>query len=135
MNKFFEKLIKLQSNAYAHYSHFPVAAIVVCDDQSEFYGVNVENSSYGLTICAERNAIANAVTNGKRLISQIHILCGNGNYYASPCGACRQVIKEFSNDTTQIVLWNKNQEYKILKINELLPYGFDEAQLDGGRNE
>lgn len=119
-----EEAIKARENAYVNYSKFKVGAVVVDEKGNHYPGVNVENGSYGLTNCAERTAIFNAVTGGMKKISIICIVADTKGP-VSPCGACRQVIKEFSDDKTIIILANLNKEYKIMTIEELLPYGFE----------
>ena len=81
-------------HAYAPYSNFAVAAAVLAADGRVFTGVNVENASYGLTVCAERNAIAAAVGNGARALRALCVVC-SGEAPPAPCGACRQVMAEF----------------------------------------
>ena len=125
-----EKLIKLLENSYSPYFNFRVAAIVVMDDGSEFYGVNVENAN-GTSICAERNAIDNAVGHGYRKgdFSKIYIMFANGNY-GTPCFACRQVIVEFFNEDDEVISVNGSGEEKVYKVKELCPYPFDESDLN-----
>jgi cytidine deaminase len=86
-------------HAYAPYSGFSVAAALIDDQGRIFTGVNVENASYGLTVCAERNAIATAVGAGARALRGIAVIC-SGQAVPMPCGACRQVICELSPDCT-----------------------------------
>ena len=86
-------------------------------------GANVENASFGLTNCGERTAIFTGVTKGMKSIEKICIVADTSGP-VSPCGACRQVIKEFATDDTVIILANLNKDYKLLTIDELLPYGF-----------
>ena len=81
--------------AYAPYSKFRVGAALLCEDGSVVTGVNVENRSFGLTICAERSALVTAVTQGKTRFKALAIACPDAAYPVSPCGACRQVISEF----------------------------------------
>ncbi|HEY1187637.1 MAG TPA: cytidine deaminase [Gemmata sp.] len=85
---------KVSANAYCPYSNFPVGAAVLTDDGEVFEGCNVENASYGLSICAERSAIAQMVARGKRSIAAV-VVCTPTPTPTSPCGACRQVINEF----------------------------------------
>ncbi|WP_429188469.1 cytidine deaminase [Fusobacterium sp. PH5-44] len=115
--------IKNIGNAYAKYSDFNVSAIVVDDKDRMFKGVNVENASYGLSMCAERNAIFSAVTNGMKKIKVVCVI-GNTSEPISPCGACRQVITEFATPETVIILSNMKKEYKVFTAAELLPYSF-----------
>lgn len=115
--------IEAREKAYAPYSKFKVGAAVLADNGKIYTGVNVENSSYGLTNCGERTAIFTAVTAGMKKITAIAIAAETENP-VSPCGACRQVIYEFSDSNTIIILSNLKGEYKIMGVEELLPYGF-----------
>lgn len=110
-------------HAYAPYSKYSVAACIYTSDHDFFTGVNVENSSYGLTICAESCAIAQMIASGQRLIQHIVIMAGN-NELCAPCGACRQRIFEFANSDTQVHLCNQTSLLKTFTINELLPLAF-----------
>ena len=89
-----EKLMNLLNNSYSPYSKFRVAAMVVMKNGQEFSGVNVENASYGMSICAERNAIFNAVANGYRKgdFEDIYVLCGDSKTISFPCFACSIII-------------------------------------------
>ena len=82
--------------SYSPYSHFRVGAALLCSDGEIVTAANVENRSYGLTICAERSAIVKAVSMGKREFRALAICCPDADYPVSPCGACRQVITEFT---------------------------------------
>lgn len=114
--------LSVRDRSYSKYSQFKVAAAVEMDDGSVYKGVNVENASYGLTICAERSAIVNAISNGNsRTIKRIVIL--NEDSYPYPCGACRQVIHEFSNDC-EVIVAKSIDDYKVYNIKELLPEVF-----------
>ncbi len=125
-DRIFDKLIELQKKSYCIYSNYPVAAVLVDDKDNEFYGVNLENATYGLTVCAERNAIANAVVNGSRNFKEIHIICGNNKKtFGVPCGACRQVLVEFCKKDMPVFVWNCDGESKKYTLEELLPYSFD----------
>lgn len=125
----FEKLNKLLNNSYSPYSNFRVSAIVVTSDFKEFYGVNVENASFGATICAERNAVLNAVSNGykKGDFKEIYILCDSESF-SMPCMICRQVFNEFFTDTI-IYVYNNFGEVKAFTMNDICPYPFDEGDL------
>jgi len=103
------------ANAYAPYSKFPVGAAVLTEEGEVYTGVNVENSSYGLSICAERVAIAKAISEGKRKIRAIAVA---GLSEVSPCGACRQFILEFGSDIDVIYL--RDGKIVVKKISELL---------------
>lgn len=123
IEKYLEKALQIREKAYTPYSKFKVGALVVDQDGNEYGGVNVENSSYGLSNCAERTAIFTAVTNGMKSLKLI-VVVGDTVGPISPCGACRQVIKEFATDETIIIIGNLKKEYKIMGIEDILPYGF-----------
>lgn len=108
--------------SYAPYSHFRVGAALLCDDGSIVTGVNVENRSFGLTICAERNAIVSAVAMGKRKFKALVIATPDADYPVSPCGACRQVISEFMPSTAVVIFGNTKDSFVSSTVNELLPY-------------
>ena len=118
----------LLKRAYVPYSKFPVAALLIDNNGKKHKGVNVENASFGLTLCAERNAITTAVTQGMKKI-RLLIVTGNTLEPISPCGACRQVIREFSDKDTVIILANRDGKYKFASIEELLPYSFGAEDL------
>ena len=125
MQKKFEKLIKLQENAYAPYSKYHVAAIVMADGK-EYVGVNVENAAYPLTVCAERNAIAMMVVDGKTKFDEVYLLAGNNESFSTPCGGCRQVLYEFARSKkTPIHILNCNGEVQSYTIDELLPNAWE----------
>lgn len=131
MKKIFEELVKLQSKSYSIYSNYPVACIVIDEKHNKFYGVNVENSSYGLCTCAERSAISSAVTFGSRKIVEAHIICGkNKKEFGTPCGACRQILSEFMDEESLVFIWNALGENQVFKIKELLPYTFNKSFFD-----
>lgn len=122
--EYLEKAISARENAYAPYSKFKVGAVVVDENGNEFLGANIENGSYGLSNCAERSAIFAAASNGMRELKLIAVVADTTKP-VSPCGACRQVIKEFATDDTIIILGNLKKEYKIMNMEEILPYGFE----------
>lgn len=93
---------KVRKNAYTPYSKFKVGAAVVCSSGKIYTGCNVENASFGLTICAERNAIASAVASGEKKITAIAIVADT-DILTPPCGACRQVIYEFGKTATVLL--------------------------------
>lgn len=119
-----DEAIEARENAYTKYSNFKVGAVVVDEKGNHHKGVNVENASYGLTNCGERTAIFTGVTKGMKIIDKICIVADTSGP-VSPCGACRQVIKEFATDNTVIILANLKKDYRLLTIDELLPYGFE----------
>ncbi len=107
--------------AYAPYSHFRVGAALLAKDGRVFTGVNVENSSYGATICAERTAVVKAVSEGCRGFEAIAVASSDGA--AAPCGICRQFIYEFGDDI-RIIIGDGDDTLKSYSISELLPEGF-----------
>lgn len=112
-----------RENAYAPYSQFAVGAAIRTADGAVFAGCNVENVSYGLTVCAERNAVAAAVAAGKGELTAIAIVTG-GDEPSAPCGACRQVLAEFSPEMTVIMSNPSATQVRRLKLSDLLPWQF-----------
>ena len=109
--------------AYAPYSQFRVGAAILTEQGNIFSGCNVENASYGLTICAERNAIAAAVAaEGDTMKIKAIAVVNAHNVSCSPCGACRQVIWEFGRNA--IVIFQGDRDKQTLSIKQLLPSGF-----------
>lgn len=125
-----EKLVKLLDNSYSPYSHFRVSAIAVMKDGKEFNGVNVENASYGTSICAERTAILSAMAAGykKYDFEKLYIMCDNDKIGMS-CFACRQVISELFESNKEIIAYNPNGEYIVHTVGELCPYPFNDEDL------
>ncbi|CAM3756625.1 cytidine deaminase [Mesobacillus zeae] len=124
-----EKAIEAQSKAYVPYSNFQVGAAVLTESGNVYLGCNVENASYGLTNCAERTAIFKAVSEGDREIKAIAVV-GRTDGPVSPCGACRQVIAEFSTDETKIYLANNDGAIQKTTIAEILPGYFSSKDLN-----
>ena len=119
--------IRAQANAYAPYSGFKVGAALLCEDGEVFVGANVENSSFGLTNCAERSALFAAVSGGKRSFKAIAVVGGKDGVvsdFCPPCGACRQALAEFSpKGDLQVILFNGKDE-KAFRLSSLLPESF-----------
>ena len=126
----YEKLVetagKAKEKAYAPYSNFRVGAALLTEDGKIYTGCNVENISFGLTNCAERTAIFKAVSEGDKGFTKLAISTDTDGY-TSPCGACRQVIAEFSADM-EIIMANKDGHYTVCTIEELLPMAFNEIK-------
>ncbi len=118
-----EKAKEIRTNAYAPYSNFKVAAAVLSDTAKIYVGVNVENASFGLGICAERNAIFSGVSDGMKRIEAIAVIADTKGP-VRPCGACRQVLSEFCYDKTKIALCSMAGDMQIYTIEELLPLSF-----------
>ncbi|EGW38701.1 cytidine deaminase [Desulfosporosinus sp. OT] len=108
--------------AYVPYSHYPVGAAALFSSGVIYGGCNVENASYGLTVCAERNAIFQAVAHGERELKGIAIAVPT-DVFPSPCGACRQVIREFAVDCP-VILINGEGKTKVTRLKTLLPDAF-----------
>lgn len=126
-----EKLKKLLENSYCPYSKFAVSAIVVMRDGKEFSGVNVENASYGATICAERNAITNAIVEGyqKGDFKEINIMVSSGNI-STCCFLCRQVINEFFESNAKVNCYSIKGDVKTFTVGDMCPYPFDGSDLE-----
>ncbi len=127
-----EKLINLLKNSYSPYSKFRVAAIVEMEDGTLFNGVNVENASYGASICAERSAILSAISNGytNKDFKSLHVLCGDSKKISMPCFNCRQVISEFYDKEKEIIAYNVDGDFVKYKVKELCPLPFDADDLN-----
>lgn len=123
-----QKAVEAKQFAYAPYSNFRVGAALLTEDEKIFTGCNVEISSYSLTICAERNAIFKAYSDGERKFKAIAISADTEDYI-SPCGACRQVISDLCGDIDVILINGKN-EMKILRTQQLLPFAFTDKELN-----
>lgn len=113
------------TRAYAPFSKFHVGSALETDDGQVFTGCNVENASYGLTICGERNAIFSMIAAGQRKIVQIAIVAGGDNP-PYPCGACRQVINEFADPDCPVYVapTSRLDHYETMTLGELLPKSF-----------
>ena len=123
VEKLLEAAQKVKENAYAPYSHFHVGAALITDTGKIYSGCNVENTSYGLTICAERNAIFRMIADGERRVAEILVI-GDTEEFLPPCGACRQVMTEFSANDTIVYLCNKHGQWEKTTMAELMPYTF-----------
>jgi len=130
----FKTLVELLDRSSAPYSKFNVSAIVLTTQGDVYNGVNVESAAYPTTICAERNAIHTAVTQGmqKGEVYQVHLIARNPQgelIQVYPCGSCRQVIAEQSNANACVYCYNAKGETKKYSIDELLPHAFLGAEL------
>jgi len=120
--RLFEAASKVRGNAWAPYSHFPVGAAVLTES-GIYSGANVENSSYGLSVCAERNAIGRAVSEGARKVKAVAIVT-NADAPCPPCGMCRQVITEFGEPGTPVRSRSPDGREAQYTLKELLPHAF-----------
>ena len=123
------RAIKMQEFSYVPYSHFPVGAALLCDDGTVFTGCNVENAAFGSTICAERTALLKAVSEGHREDWEAIAIAGQGADYCWPCGACRQMLYEFS-PQLRVIAARGDGAFQTVSLAELLPHGFGPRSLD-----
>jgi cytidine deaminase len=123
-----QRALKNRDKAYAPYSGFKVGAALVTSDGEIYDGANIENSSYGLTICAERVAAVRAISEGKRSFLTIAVACDDEGF-CRPCGACRQFLAEFSPEM-EIIMVNASGEWESSSLAKLLPFSFS---LEGGK--
>lgn len=125
-----DKLLELQKNSYASYSNFYVSAIIVAKDGVEFSGVNVENASFGASICAERSAIVSAISAGykKGDFKELNVMVSSGEV-GMPCFICRQVISEFFDKDATVRCFATTGEYKEYTVEEICPYPFGSEDL------
>ncbi len=129
MQKLIEAAGKARAGAYAPYSHFKVGAALITPDGQIFSGANVENASYGLTMCAERVAIFQAVAARCRDIAAIAVVTDREEP-APPCGACLQVLAEFGPDT-KVVIANLRGKCLETTVRALLPRAFEKRMMNG----
>lgn len=122
-----KKAIDAKSKSYSPYSKFSVGAAVITEDGEIYSGCNIENASYTPTICAERTAIFKAISEGNRIIKKIAIIGSAKDTF--PCGVCRQVIREFQSEDMEIIVANSLEDYKVFKLEDLLPYSFGPDKL------
>lgn len=122
-----DEILKLatsaQKKAYAPYSQFKVGACIRADNGKYYQGCNIENASYSLTLCAETSAIAAMIADGAKEILEIAII-GSSDQTCSPCGACRQRIREFANEHLPVHMFNQHGKGKSMPFAELLPESF-----------
>lgn len=126
--KLIETAISARENAHAPFSHFKVGASLLTETGEIITGCNVENATYGLTLCAERTAIFKAVSEGKKKFKKIAIAADTENL-TPPCGACRQIIWEFCGDI-EVVLANLEGKTETFQMRELFPNAFDSTFLE-----
>ena len=122
-----KKALEARKFSIAPYSNFTVGAAVETDDGEIFQGCNIESSSFGLTICAERVALFKALSEGRKNIKAIAIASPKA-FFCPPCGACRQVLWDFAKEAS-IILVTSKEEVKVLSLSDLLPNAFDKGLL------
>lgn len=125
-----KEAIKARKNAYCPYSNFKVGAAVVFEDGEIYTGCNVENASFGATMCAERTAIFTAVAKGNTKLKAIALI-GDLNGYTYPCGMCRQVMSEFAeNGDIKVYIVKNETDYLVKTLDELIPGSFTRKDLE-----
>lgn len=117
------EVLKAKDNAYTPYSNFNVGALLITEDDEYIYGANIENAAYPATICAERTALVSAYANNKRKFKAI-VVVTDSEAPASPCGTCRQVMKELCDDDMPVFLVSPSGEVIERTVDNLLPLGF-----------
>ena len=127
--KLISQALSARENAYAPYSGFMVGAALLCKDGTVYTGCNIENAAFTPTNCAERTAFFKAVSEGEKEFCRIAIVGGKKDGVlerTSPCGVCLQVMQEFCDpDAFEVILATAEEKYEILKLRQLLPYGFE----------
>ena len=122
-----EAAVSARENAHAPYSHFLVGAALEAEDGRVFTGCNVENATYGLSVCAERVAVFKAVSEGARKFRRVAV-SADTDVLAPPCGACRQILWEFCGNI-EVILTNLNGKTETFHIKDLFPRPFDDSFL------
>ena len=118
-----ERAMEMKAAAYAPYSHFRVGAAVLAESGKIYGGANVENASYGATVCAERSAIFAAVNAGERKLVAIAVT-------ETPCGICRQVMREFCDPKAfKVIVAKSTDDFRVFTLEELLPESFGPDHL------
>lgn len=131
IQKLYDAAVKVRINSYSPYSKFKVGAALLLNDNNIIVGTNVENASYGLANCAERNALFSAISLGyKKKDIKALLVVADTDAPCSPCGACRQVIAELMNKDAEVVLTNLKNDIKELTVKELLPFSFSKDDLN-----
>ena len=127
MDPLIEAALRARENAHAPFSHFKVGAALEDESGRIHTGCNVENASYGLTLCAERVAVFKAISEGARRFRRVAVAADTGTL-TPPCGACRQILWEFCGDV-ELVLSNLHGKTETLRLKDLLPRPFDASFL------
>jgi cytidine deaminase len=125
MTTLLETAIEARKSAHAPYSHFLVGAALEAADGTVFTGCNVENATYGLSLCAERVAVFKAISEGTRTFQRIAVAADTGRL-TPPCGACRQILWEFCGDI-EVTLTNLHGKTETLRLKDLFPRPFDDS--------
>lgn len=127
----YELAFKARSRSYSPYSKFAVGAVCILKNGEYVLGCNVENASYGLCNCAERTALFSLIANGYNPLDVVEmVIIADTKKPVSPCGACREVMKELLHKDTIVTLLNLNKDVLTVKVEDLLPFGFDKGDLN-----
>lgn len=127
-----EIALKAKEAAYAPYSGFHVGAALFCDNGKIYTGCNIENASFGATICAERTAIVKAISDGAKKILALAV-SSDSKEATMPCGICRQTISEFCEKDMPLYLSDRNGRFEIYIFNDILPHSFTRKDLEEGK--
>jgi cytidine deaminase len=119
--------LQAMENAYAPYSKYRVGAAVLADNDTIYTGCNIENAVYPLTSCAERVAITKAISDGVKRIHAVAVATKNGG---TPCGSCRQIMREFGDDNLPIYIAGIDGQYEVYSLAQLLPLSFTSADIE-----
>lgn len=128
------KLNDLLKNSYCPYSKFKVSCIVKDENGKYHYGVNIENISFGATICAERSAITSLISSGSKEIKELYLMTSS-NKFVPPCGICLQFISEFMSPKSSVFIFDSNKRYKHWLLENLLPTSFSKENNKDDINE
>jgi cytidine deaminase len=128
MNKLVEAAIAARNNAHAPFSNFKVGAALEDENGRVFTGCNIENATYGLTLCAERVAVFKAISEGVRKFRRI-VVAADTEQLTPPCGACRQILWEFLGDA-EVTLVNLQGKSETLRLKDLFPRPFDASSIE-----
>jgi len=126
--KLAEMAVEAKQKALPLYSKFHVGAALLTEDGKVYLGANIESSSYGLTICAERTALFTALLEGERKFKAVAI-ASDAEQFCPPCGACRHVLHDFCGNELDVIMINQKAEIKTYKLGELIPVSFGEEFL------
>ena len=127
-DKLYQAAKAIRLKAHAPYSEFLVGAALLTEKNNIAVGCNIENAAYPQTQCAEASAIGNMISLGDRIITEV-VVVGSGKLVCSPCGGCRQRLREFANLSTLIHMCNENEYQKTMTLEELLPESFGPENL------
>ncbi|HEX9060362.1 MAG TPA: cytidine deaminase [Clostridia bacterium] len=129
-NELVKSAFTAKLNSYSPYSRFRVGAAALAASGKIYTGCNIENASYGATICAERTAVFNAVSSGENKITAVAIASDSDDFIL-PCGICRQVLAEFGDKDMKIICTRPDGKYRVYTLDELLPEAFSKINIKG----